>query len=98
MVDRIAVANVRLRSVCEEAEVARSEIVGHRGLAGMDPHPPRPRSRCQSPRSRLRPEDVCHGSAAEGGRAHGLDGERCGEQPLPRTEQDRVDDEAVLVD
>ena len=38
------------------------------------------------------------GSGAEGGRAHGLDGEGCCEQPLVRTEDDRVDDEAVFVD
>ena len=37
-------------------------------------------------------------SAAEGGGAHGLDGEGCREQPLARTEDDRVDDEAVLID
>jgi DNA-binding transcriptional MerR regulator len=49
-------------------------------------------------RSRVRREDVGDGSAAEGGGAHGLDGEGCGEQRLAGTEDDRVDDEAVLVD
>jgi hypothetical protein len=49
-------------------------------------------------RSRVRCEDVGDGSAAEGGGAHGLDGEGCGEQPLACTEDDRVDDESVLVD
>jgi hypothetical protein len=49
-------------------------------------------------RSRVRREDVGDGSAAEGGGAHGLDGEGCGEQPLACTEDDRVNDEAVLVD
>jgi hypothetical protein len=46
----------------------------------------------------MRGEDVGDGSGAEGGDAHGLDGEGCGEQPLARSEDDRVDDEAVLVD
>src|SRR6202043_1782676 len=46
-------------------------------------------------RSRVRREDVGDGSAAEGGGAHGLDGEGCGEQRLARTEDDRVDDDAV---
>ncbi|HEY2657121.1 MAG TPA: hypothetical protein VGI55_15120 [Solirubrobacteraceae bacterium] len=43
-------------------------------------------------------EDVGDGSAAEGGGAHGLDGEGRSEQPLACTADDRVDDEAVLVD
>jgi hypothetical protein len=46
----------------------------------------------------VRREDVGDGSAAEGRRAHRLDAEGCGEQPLARTEDDRVDDEAELVD
>ena len=45
----------------------------------------------------MRREDVGDGSAAEGGGAHGLDGQGHGEEPPP-AEDDRVDDEAVLVD
>jgi hypothetical protein len=41
---------------------------------------------------------VSDGSAAEGGGAHWVNGEGCREQPLARTEDDWVDDEAVLVD
>jgi hypothetical protein len=41
---------------------------------------------------------VSDGSGAEGRRAHWLDGQGCREQPLARTEDDWVDDEAVLVD
>ena len=37
-------------------------------------------------------------SAAEGDGAHRLDGERCVEDPLAGAQDDRVDDEAVLVD
>jgi hypothetical protein len=46
----------------------------------------------------VRPEDVGDGSAAEDGGAHRLDGERCGEDPLARTQDGRVDEKAVLVD
>jgi hypothetical protein len=46
----------------------------------------------------VRREDVGDGSAAEGGGAHRLDGQRRGEEPLARAQDDRVDDEAVLVD
>jgi hypothetical protein len=50
------------------------------------------------PRSRVRREDVGDSSAAEGGGAHRLDGERCVEESLARAQDDRVDDKAVLVD
>jgi hypothetical protein len=46
----------------------------------------------------VRREDVGDGSAAEGGGAHGLDGERCGEEPLAGTQDDGVDDKAILID
>jgi len=49
-------------------------------------------------RSRVRREDVGDGSTTEGGGADRLEGERCEEQPLAPTEDDRVDNEAVLVD
>jgi hypothetical protein len=37
-------------------------------------------------------------SAAEGGGAHGLDGQWRGEEPLAGAQDDGVDDQAVLVD
>ncbi len=40
-------------------------------------------------RTRLRGEDVGDGSAAEGGGAHGLDGQRRGEAPLAGAQDDR---------
>ena len=46
----------------------------------------------------MRSEDVGDGSAAEGGGAHRLDGDGFGKQRLAFTEDDREDDEAVLVD
>ena len=46
----------------------------------------------------MRPEDVGDGSAAEGRSADRLDGERCGEELLARTQDDGVDDETVLID
>jgi hypothetical protein len=46
----------------------------------------------------MRREDVGHGSAAEGRRADRLDGERCAEEPLARTQDDGVDDKTVLID
>ena len=46
----------------------------------------------------MRCEDVGDGSAAEDGGADPLDGERCGEDALARTQHDRVDDKAVLID
>ncbi len=46
----------------------------------------------------MRREDVGDGSAAEGGGAHRLDGERREEDPLARIHDGRVDEEAVLVD
>jgi hypothetical protein len=46
----------------------------------------------------VRREDVSDGPAAENGGAHRLDGERCGEEPLARAQDDRVDDKALLVD
>ena len=46
----------------------------------------------------MRREDVADGSAAEGIRADRLDGERCGEEPLAGTQDDGVDDQAVLID
>ena len=48
--------------------------------------------------SRVRREDVGDGSAAEDGGAHRLDGERREEEPLARTQDDRVDKKAVLVE
>jgi hypothetical protein len=49
-------------------------------------------------RLRVRREDVSDGSAAEGGGAHRLEGERRGEEPLTRTQDDRTDEKTVLVD
>ena len=49
---------------------------------------------CRSGRSRVRAEDVGDGSGAEGGGAHRFDGERCGDDPLARARDDRVDDKA----
>jgi hypothetical protein len=49
-------------------------------------------------RSRVRREDVGDASAAEDGGAHRLDGERREEEPLARTQNDRVDEQAVLID
>jgi hypothetical protein len=46
----------------------------------------------------MRREDVGDGSAAEDGGARRLDRERCSEKPLARAQDDRVDDQAVLVD
>src|SRR5215210_7430375 len=43
-------------------------------------------------------EDVGDGSAAEDGGTHRFDGERCGEEPLARAQNDRMDNKAVLVD
>jgi hypothetical protein len=48
-------------------------------------------------RLRVRREDMGDGSAAEDGGAHRLDGEWREEDPLARTQDDRVDDKAVLV-
>ena len=46
----------------------------------------------------MRREDVGDGSAAEDGGAYRLDGERREEEPLARTQDDWMDDKAVLVD
>jgi hypothetical protein len=46
----------------------------------------------------VRREDVGDPSAAEDDGAHRVDGERREEDPLARTQNDRMDEEAVLVD
>ncbi len=46
----------------------------------------------------MRRKDVSDGSAAEGGGAHGLDSQRHGKEPLARAQDDRVDDETILID
>jgi hypothetical protein len=43
----------------------------------------------------VRGEDVRDGSAAEDSGAHRFDGERCGEDPLARAQDDRVDDKVA---
>src|SRR6185436_18726712 len=49
-------------------------------------------------RSRVHREDMGDGATAEGDGAHRFDGERCGEEPLARAQDDWMDDKAVLVD
>jgi hypothetical protein len=46
----------------------------------------------------VRREDVSDGSAAEGGRARRLDGQRRREDPLARAQDGSVDEKAVFVD
>ena len=46
----------------------------------------------------MRGEDVGDGAPAEGDRVLRFEGERCSEEPLTVAQNDRVDDQEVLVD
>src|SRR3954451_25387148 len=49
-------------------------------------------------RSWVRREDMGDGATAEGDGLHRFDGEWCGEERFARAQDDRMDDEAVLID
>src|SRR3954452_11170218 len=82
---------------------ARAEEAGacnwrNRGRARTRARRARLLRRLHAARSWARGEDVGDGSAAESDSGRRLDGERRGEDPLARAQDDRMDDKAVLVD